>query len=435
MNGRRFGAWTDSFISRRREASQTLAPDFQLPGCERGLSDFIVFPDSSTPASRAALLLASLLALGGLTACDRSASSTAGVTYQHENIDSAPWSIHIAKIDRKQSQLELRSLLAHDKIEGLSTLAQQVKAIPREAGNPLAAVNGDFYIVDEKNPYAGDPRGLQILDGELVSAPTDQASFWIDAKGEPQATNVTSQLKVLWPDGKSTSIGLNEERHDGTAVLFTPRFGSSTKTKGGREFVLEASGAGSWLPLQAGREYAARVGAINDAGNTTIDATTVVLSLSPALLTNAPSAAALSNGTIVRLSTATLPDLAGVKFAISGGYVLVRDGAKQKIQTPQSEAYKYRSVRERHPRSAIGASRDYLYLVEVDGRQPGLSVGMTLDELGDYMKKIGCELALNLDGGASATFWHQGKVRNSPCNGADRPIANGIAVLAKPAAR
>ncbi len=383
---------------------------------------------------RASTVLCCLLLLAQ-PACNRPDAPAAGVAYRHETVAAGPWSIHVATIDRRQPQLELRSTLARDQIQGLSTLAQQVKTLPAAAGQPLAAVNGDFYVVDERNPYAGDPRGLQILDGELVSAPTDQASFWIDAKGEPQATNVISRLKATWPDGSSAAMGLNEERHNGTAVLFTPRFGGSTKTKGGRELVLEPAGNGPWLPLQPGREYSARVREAHDGGNTPLAGGTLVLSLSPALLTNTPGAGALTNGAAVKLSTATFPDLAGVKVAISGGHVLVREGARQEIQTPQSEAYKYRSVRERHPRSAVGASRDHYFFVEVDGRQPGLSVGMTLDELGDYMKKIGCDLALSLDGGASATFWYEGRVRNSPCNGAERPIANGIAVVARPSGK
>ena len=36
---------------------------------------------------------------------------------------------------------------------------------------------------------------------------------------------------------------------------------------------------------------------------------------------------------------------------------------------------------ERHPRSAVGWNADSYFLVEVDGRQRGLSVGMTLEEL------------------------------------------------------
>jgi exopolysaccharide biosynthesis protein len=149
------------------------------------------------------------------------------------------------------------------------------------------------------------------------------------------------------------------------------------------------------------------------------------------LLTNTVVALQSEAGALVKISTATVPDLAGVKTAISGGYVLVRDGQKQTIPVPKSDAYKYRSVGERHPRSAIGASRDHIYLVEVDGRQPNLSVGMTLAELCEYMQKIGCELALSLDGGASATLWVDGKVMNSPCDGSNRPIANGLVVLQK----
>ena len=369
------------------------------------------------------------------TSCGRNSSSAPGVSYQHETVPKVPWSIHVAKIDRARADLELRSTLARRKIEGLSTLVQQVQALSPAEGRPIAAINGDFYVVDKENPYLGDPRGLQILDGELVSAPTDQASFWIDAAGQPQATNVLSQLKVTWADGGSTPIGLNEERRDGAAVLYTSRHGVSTRTKGGRELILEAAGGGPWLPLQAGREFTARVRETRTNGNTTLSDGLMVLSLSTALLTNATLAAQAMDGAVLKISTATIPDLVGVKMAISGGFVLLRDGRKEEIKTPQSDDYKYRSVNERHPRAAIGASREYLFLVEVDGRQPELSMGMTLGELGDYMQKLGCELALSLDGGASATFWYQGKVLNSPCNGADRPIANGIVVVAKPAAK
>ncbi len=376
-----------------------------------------------------------LLIAVALVCCGCRPPGAVGVTHQHDTVASVPWSVHVAKVDRTQAALELRSTLARGKIEGLSTLVQQVRDLPATAGHPIAAINGDFYVVDEKNPYVGDPRGLQIIDGELVSAPTDQASFWIDAAGQPQATNVLSKLRVTWPDGSSTPLGLNEQRREGAAILFTPRHGSSTKTRGGRELILESTGGAPWLPLQAGREISARVRSSRADGNSPLSEGLVVLSLPPDLLTNAAVASQAVDGAVLKLSTATLPDLAGVKMAISGGYVLLREGRTQEIQVPKSDAYKYRSVGERHPRAAIGASRGHLFLVVVDGRQPELSVGMTLAELGDYMQKLGCELALSLDGGASATFWYQGKVLNSPSSGADRPIANGIAVVARPVAK
>jgi hypothetical protein len=276
---------------------------------------------------------------------------------------------------------------------------------------------------------------LQIMDGELLSAPGDQATFWIDFSGEPRATNITSQLSVTWPDGSSTLMGLNERCASGSTVLYTPRHGQSTRTKGVRELILEPAGDGPWLPLQAGRTINARVREVRNDGDTTLSNGLMVLAISEGVLTSNTSASQVAAGANIKLSTATIPDLGGVKMAISGGYVIVRDGKKQEIQTPKSDAYKYRSVGERHPRAAIGASHDHIFLMVVDGRQPELSMGMTLAELGGHMQKLGCELALSLDGGASATFWHDGKVLNSPCNGGDRPIANGIVVLAKPDAK
>jgi len=60
---------------------------------------------------------------------------------------------------------------------------------------------------------------------------------------------------------------------------------------------------------------------------------------------------------------------------------------------------------------------------------------MTLQELGDYMREIGCETAMSLDGGGSATLWFDGRVMNSPCDGMERSVANGLVVARKPGER
>jgi len=52
-------------------------------------------------------------------------------------------------------------------------------------------------------------------------------------------TNVTSLFKVTGR-GRSKALGLNEERMNGAAVLYTPRLDLQRATaSGGREFVLE----------------------------------------------------------------------------------------------------------------------------------------------------------------------------------------------------
>ena len=110
---------------------------------------------------------------------------------------------------------------------------------------------------------------------------------------------------------------------------------------------------------------------------------------------------------------------------------MVKGGQPQRFSMPAGGAYKFRSVVERHPRSAIGFNDTHIFLVEVDGRQGELSVGMTLEELGLYMHKLGCQEAMNFDGGGSATLWVNGRVVNSPCNGSERDIGNGLVLVQK----
>jgi len=389
------------------------------------------------------LALTSSIGLRSLRASDvlsESASTKAArsLAYQNDRIESAPWSTHVVRIARNDPSLEVRSTLARGTVLGLSRLSEQALAIPSSAGTPLAGVNGDFYERDFSR-YAGDPRGLQIVDGELVSGPASASgycAFWIDAEGNPRTADVGSRFKATLPDGKTFRFGLNEDRGSAEVVLYTPTLGRVTKTVGGKELILENSGQGEWLPLRIGETYSARVREVRDNGNTPLTKDILVLSFGPRLATNLT---ALLPGAIVSLSTATEPDLRGARTAIGGGSIITRGGKAAKIErpkpTPGLNSYTINSMFERHPRAAVGWSQTHIYLVEVDGRQRGLSVGMTLAELGAYMAKIGCEEAINLDGGGSATFWYRGRVVNSPCDGSERPVANGLVVIRKAVAK
>ena len=75
----------------------------------------------------------------------------------------------------------------------------------------------------------------------------------------------------------------------------------------------------------------------------------------------------------------------------------------------------------RQPRTAIGlVSSGHYIVVVVDGRQPGYSLGATLTELAQIMRKLGCTSAYNLDGGGSAEMWFNGSVVNRPSTGSER---------------
>lgn len=340
---------------------------------------------------------------------------SSGFSYYHDEVPDVPWSIQVLKIDRGNTNLQLHTMLANGSTIGLNTLPHQISQLPAELGKPVAAINGDYYYA--KAPYKGDPKGLQISGGELISAPIDWTCVWFDTNGIPTMGIVTSQLAVTWPNGTEIPIGLNELRAPAAAVLYTKAIGSSTFTTGGMELVLERGKDSKWLPLHPGEEYTAEVREVRNTGNTATTGDTLVLSIGPKLMRSIPK---IKPGAVIKISTETSPSLRGIPTAISGGPALIRDA---EILVGWSAI--------RHPRTAIGWNKDYIFFVQVDGRQSGHSVGMTYSELATYMQKLGCQEALNLDGGGSATFWMLGQVMNSPSRGQDRDIANGLVLVQK----
>ena len=335
--------------------------------------------------------------------------------YTNDVIEDVPWSIHIVKIERSYPDFEFCTTLGKAETFGMGTVSEQLKSLTQEARLPLAAINGDFYLNSQK--YQGRPRDVQIWHGEVVSSPSGHTAFWVDAQAQPHMTNVFSRFRAIWADGTTTPIGLNQDREDEAAVLYTGVAGSSTQTAGGVDLILEAATNSAWLPLRLGSVYQARVRTVRESGNAPLTRDTMVLSVGPKLVTRLPP---LRSGLTLQISTETSPDLAGAVVAIGGGPAMVHNH-----KPLQWTGF----LHLRHPRSAFGWNKDYYFLVEVDGRQSNISVGMTFPELADYLVKIGCEEAMNFDGGGSATLWALGAVRNSPSEGDERPSANALVVV------
>ncbi len=117
--------------------------------------------------------------------------------------------------------------------------------------------------------------------------------------------------------------------------------------------------------------------------------------------------------------------------AIAGNQMLLQNGQVQSALDDESE-----------PRSAIGLDKrgKFLILVVVDGRQPGYSLGATLEELAEILLDYGAYTAMNLDGGGSSSLVMQNGIRarmlNSPVNhgipGWERPVGNHLGIFAKP---
>src|SRR5580765_2031397 len=70
-----------------------------------------------------------------------------GFDYAHLVDTNEPWSIHVARLERSRRDFDILTTLGKGTIQGLETLVGQVQAVPGEWGTPLAAVNGDFFII------------------------------------------------------------------------------------------------------------------------------------------------------------------------------------------------------------------------------------------------------------------------------------------------
>lgn len=365
-------------------------------------------------------LTAGIAAVGEVEFHPQFSAVAPGVAYAHLILTNQPWSIHVARLDRSNKSYDLITTLGKGTIQGLSPLRSQIQDVPSRDGHPVAAVNGDFFVI-KPGPYQGDPEGLQILDGELVSAPS-KISFWTD-RGQFHIEPVKADFKVTLPDGKSTSFGLNETPKPDGVVLFTPILGRSTRATNTLELVLEQAGKGPWLPLKANQNYRARVREVNSCGNTELSPGIAVLAIG-SRLTNILSSVKV--GTELQISTALSRNLKNTATAIGGGPLLVHAGKEE-----HWPADKGTNAAPRHPRTALGFNPQYFFLVEVDGRQKDLSIGMTFAELAGLMKSLGCTDAMNLDGGGSSTFWLDGKVLNSPSDKHERSLANAVIIVRK----
>jgi phosphodiester glycosidase/PEP-CTERM motif-containing protein len=122
---------------------------------------------------------------------------------------------------------------------------------------------------------------------------------------------------------------------------------------------------------------------------------------------------------ITKTNTATISpagstpiDLSNVFNAVSGNQI-VTNGVDTSAITPTGAPHDPFGL---DPRTGIGLSQNgrFLYLIAIDGRQPGYSVGTTTSDEAALMIDLGVYDGLNLDGGGSTAL-----VEAGPGGGAD----------------
>ncbi len=145
----------------------------------------------------------------------------------------------------------------------------------------------------------------------------------------------------------------------------------------------------------------------------------------------------MADGDTVKVLLATLPRIqrSAVPAMIVGGWPrILRDGENVAGDAATLEGTLSRNAESRHPRTAIGFSRDSstLLLLTVDGRSEN-SGGMTLIELANTMRELGAWQAMNFDGGGSTAMVVEGKLVNRPSDKeGERAVGNALLVVVEP---
>lgn len=112
--------------------------------------------------------------------------------------------------------------------------------------------------------------------------------------------------------------------------------------------------------------------------------------------------------------------LENAKWSIGAGWSLVKDG---KIDLTNANVFDISL--QRHPRTLLGQKKDGSFIfVVVDGRT-STNAGVTAQQSGEIMLKLGCWNAVSLDGGGSSEMIVDGKIKNNLPEG-ERYIGSAV---------
>jgi hypothetical protein len=314
-----------------------------------------------------------------------------------------PMVVNVAHITAG-APVSLRAVLSNDTVAGAEPRLETTSAMCARV-HCLVGVNADFFSENH------EPLGAFVTDGELLRSPsTTHHQLSLTSDGRITDDSFGWSGRLMTTDLKQLNFdGVNVERPAGKVVLYTPAFGATTGTgTPGVDLVLRVVEPAGEFRL--GQTALVEAVALNDgAVDGPVPPGGAVLSADGAggdglrALWARVTSGAASNQALLRIESTGV----NVRESVGGSPILVKDG-KRWFTDPGDNF-----TVGRHPRTLVGwtPGGDTL-LVTVDGRQPGVSVGMTLYEATDLLIGLGATEGMNLDGGGSTTFVRGGGVVN-----------------------
>lgn len=360
-----------------------------------------------------------------------------GVTWDQVRAGSPELFIQTSHL-APDAAVKLVPVLSNDQVAETApaTRTETTSSMCRRAKG-LVCVNADFTLC--KN--CGQPFGAFVLDGvprrsqnefheqftilDDGSITTDKLRMEITIVGIDDGGGPLEEVQGDGPGEVSLTLdGLNRATADGI-VLYSPNWASHTQT-GGDAVETVFRGA-----VPAIGDDTVVVGRTTRGANSSIPGDGFVVSATGDARQrwNDFRAQLGASDRIVLRVRANLP----ARMSVGGHPIVLKDGKRVAWDTSDSK------IRNRHPRTLLGWNdAGDRWLVTVDGRQPGHSIGVTMAEAADYLEHLGATDAVNFDGGGSSTFvtarpCSNGAspcVRNLPSDGRERRVSTAIAVVA-----
>lgn len=332
-----------------------------------------------------------------------------------QNSGSIRLMAYFLDINARNPYTEIRAVKAQDKNVATERPSSMATRKSQEGAVYFAGTNADFFSTKGD---VGMPVGGCIVGGQVTRIPNDHPAFGMDnGTSLPYIGNMTFSGQVTAGENHYNIATVNAARGENQLVLYNSFFGTSTQTNGyGTEVQIVLEPGYDW---EINTDIKARVTEMTTGtGNMNIGAGQAVLSghgegqvfLNKLQVGDVIDLCLNVSGTNITGAPRISDLVSGDRIILANGEVLNNDWA------------------ERHPRTAIGMSKDSarIYFCVVDGRSASSS-GCTTKHLAAIIASAGAWTAVNLDGGgSSAMYIKELGVMNETSDGPERAVSNGI---------
>ena len=303
-------------------------------------------------------------------------------------------------------QYNLRPIIAQNHIAGRSTVSQMAGGL-----NDIATINAGYFNAD------GSLIGITKINGVIVSTDYfNRSAVGINSDGTAIFGRVQYHGAVTYNGATVEINGVNCARGANGIIVYNEFFGNTTGTNNFGVEIIEHDGIITDIRRDKGNNIIPHEGHVISAHGTAAE-----------IFANAQIGDEIIFDESILSEDA---DFNSAPYVLGAGPRLVRDG--EIFVTATEEDFPPDIRMGRAPRSAVGVTKygDY-FLAVVDGRQAH-SRGCTLEEWATILvNKFGAFQAINLDGGGSAALVVKDKLVNSPSDGRERAVGNGLTILPK----